>query len=104
MGAPTGQPVQVLLPWVRTELLECVSDDRAPVLNELRAEAADDAPAGSAAAAKGGAKGGSTASSKPVLPTLLIIARELLDDSVTADTNLLEARLTLILTLTLTQP
>ena len=28
-----------------------------------------------------------------MLPTLLIIARELLDDSVTADTNLLEAGL-----------
>ena len=85
--------MQVLLPWVRTELLECVSDDRAPVLTELRVEAADDAPAGNAAATKGGAKGGNAASSKPVLPTLLIIARELLDDSVTADTNLLEAGL-----------
>jgi len=25
VGAPTGQPVQVLLPWVRAELLESVS-------------------------------------------------------------------------------
>ena len=58
-----------------------------PLLTELRAEAAADAPAAAAAAVGGnGANHKGEGASKPVLPTLLSIARELLDGSVTADT------------------
>ena len=65
-----------------------------PLLTELRAEAAADAPSAAAAAVGGnGANHKGEGASKPVLPTLLSIARELLDGSVTADTDLLEAGL-----------